>query len=574
MKVFVDISHEVIDTQIPSVAPLLLPKMLEIFADSQNFSLRTRGRACQVFCYISETIAVMTEYDKVSAKMYLDPVLPHFTEALVKVLQLPDIGTYAVDVGLKKDVLNCLTMFLKHFRNRLRKWMPQILAPIWCSLTNSASLYVKSIINSEADENVGAFDNPIDSDGEVLSLESLVFALFDFLSILLENAKTRKMIKASLSDLIYYILIYMQISDEQMQSWSANPDQFVEDEDEDSYSYSVRLSAQEVFLSLATEFHENEPEADRDIFNVALIQAVSKHFNESNQLKVNPNNYFWWKIQESCLLAIGSLSKSLVDVIKSEGPASSDLKAILDNVYLVDSNASPFFSGRCLWTAARFSAVMSPPVIDRFLQTTTHGLSNGSPVYKICSVRATYTFVQFLNDTNQVSLLAPYLLEMTEGLVAMSVQFSSEVLALNLETLSILIEVDENFTANIEPKISALTIGTFMKHSDDPVLISICQDIFAALSKNSKTAPVLQQRLLPTLMSLLNPVQANHTSQTLQPVALDILTTMVKNSPLPLSDILIGQLFPSAANCILKAFDENASMQNGGGNSIFLVISR
>lgn len=71
MKVFVDISHEVIDTQIPAVAPLILPKMHEIFSDSANFSLRTRGRACQVFGYLSETIAVMTEFDKVSAKMYL-----------------------------------------------------------------------------------------------------------------------------------------------------------------------------------------------------------------------------------------------------------------------------------------------------------------------------------------------------------------------------------------------------------------------------------------------------------------------------------------------------------------------
>lgn len=87
----------------------------------------------------------------------------------------------------------------------------EILQPVWYSLTSSSGLYVKSVINSECDDNVGAFTSPTDSDGEVLSLENLVFALFDFLSILLENSRTRKLIKESLADLIYYILIYMQM---------------------------------------------------------------------------------------------------------------------------------------------------------------------------------------------------------------------------------------------------------------------------------------------------------------------------------------------------------------------------
>lgn len=472
-----------------------------------------------------------------------------------------------MDVGLKKDVLNCLTVFLKHFRNRLRKWMPEILQPVWFSLTNSASLYTKAVVNSDCDENIGTFSNPVDSDGDVLSLENLIFALFDFLSILLENPKSRKLIKASLSDLIYYILIYMQMTDEQMQSWSANPDQFVEDEDDDSYSYSVRLSAQEVFLSLATEFHENEPEADRVVFHNALINAISKHFNESNQLKAqSADNYFWWKIQEASLLALGSLSSALVNVIKAGGPSAAELTAILDNVYMVQADASPFFAGRCLWTAARFAAVLSPPIVDRFLQTTVAGLNSTSPVYRICAVRSTYAFVQYLNDTGQANLLRPYLSAMCDALVAMSTQFSNEVLALNLETISILIEVDPEFTATAEPKVSALTIGTFIKYASDPVLVSICQDTFGVLSKNERTLPVIQQRLCPTILSIINPQnQGNQTASTLQPPALDILTTMVRNSPLPLSDILMNQLFPAAANCILAAVDENASMQNGGG---------
>ena len=34
----------------------------------------------------------------------------------------------------------------------------------------------------------------------------------------------------------------------QIETWSNNPDAFVEDEDEDSFAYSVRISAQDLLL--------------------------------------------------------------------------------------------------------------------------------------------------------------------------------------------------------------------------------------------------------------------------------------------------------------------------------------
>ncbi|KAI1295774.1 Importin-9 [Halotydeus destructor] len=542
MKVFVEISHEVVDTQIPTVAPIILPKMVEIFSNSSHFSLRTRGRAVQVFSYLAETIAAMSEYDKVSAKMYLDPVLPHFLDILIKYLQMPDSGGDIVDVGLKKEIYACLSILIKHYRKRMKKWMPQILGPGLVQFNHLSHC---------------AFD----SDGEVLSLENVIYSLFDFVSLIVENPSTRKMVKSNMADLIYYLLIYMQITDEQVQVWSSNPDQFVEDEDDDSYAYSVRLSAQEIIMTLATEFEEAETKQARDEFHAALIAAISKHFNESNQAKQSNAN--WWKIQESCLLALGSLANSLLHIVSGNTSISADLKCILDNIYLVTADSSPFFAGRCLWTAARFAAALSPPILDRFLQTAVTSFQSTSSVYKICSVRATYAFCEHLKETNQTDLMKPYLQPITDGLISLCPEFSSEVLALALETISNIITVDDDFTLSVEGKVSALAIACFIRHSSDPVLISICQDTFAALSANVKTAPIIQQRLQPTLMSILRPNQTNQAAHTLQPVAIDILTTMIRKSPLPLSDTLM-RLFPVVSNCILKTVDDNSTMQNGG----------
>lgn len=109
--------------------------------------------------------------------------------------------------------------------------------------------------------------------GEVLGFENLVFSIFEFVHTLLENKKFKSTVKKALPELIYYIILYMQITEDQVcgrheclltccsssivlfmfsisqiKVWTANPQQFVEDEDDDTFSYSVRISAQDLLL--------------------------------------------------------------------------------------------------------------------------------------------------------------------------------------------------------------------------------------------------------------------------------------------------------------------------------------
>lgn len=56
------------------------------------------------------------------------------------------------------------------------------------------------------------------SAGEVLGFENLVFSIFDFVHTLLENNKFKSTVKKALPDLIYYIILYMQITEEQVRT--------------------------------------------------------------------------------------------------------------------------------------------------------------------------------------------------------------------------------------------------------------------------------------------------------------------------------------------------------------------
>lgn len=60
------------------------------------------------------------------------------------------------------------------------------------------------------------------------------------------------------------------------------------------------------------------------------------------------------------------------------------------------SAASPFLLGRALWAASRFTAAMSPELIQQFLQATVSGLHESQPPsVRISAVRAIWGYFAF-----------------------------------------------------------------------------------------------------------------------------------------------------------------------------------
>ncbi|KFM58485.1 Importin-9, partial [Stegodyphus mimosarum] len=545
MRVLKEISHDVSDSQMPQFAPVILPEMLKIFLQDQKYGIRTRGRAVEIFTTCAGMIATMSPYNKTAAKALLFPILTPFTEALVSALKTPDGLTS--DSGLKKDVLNALKILIQYFPKQMMQWLPHILAPVWNSLTESANIYVRTVVNDSEDA-----DNPVDSDGEVLGFENLVFSIFDFIHALVESSKYRNYVKEGMTDLLYYVILYMQMTEDQIKMWSNNPDQFVEDEDDDSFAYSVRISAQDLLLALGEEFHDETA--------LSLCNAVTRHIHEADK-NVNPQ---WWKIHEACLLALGNVKDLLVSELQRNS-VQFDMIGFLHTVVSEDLNStvSQFLYGRCLWFTSKYAEIMNEDLIKRFLQVTVAGLQPSHlPSVRICAVRAVWGFCDHLKTTKHVHLLVPYLASVMEGLISLAIQFSSEVLALVLEAIAIVITIDENFTAQMENKISPIAIAVFLKHNSDPVLVTLAQEIFKELSRNPGSMSAVQQRLIPTLVSILQ-AQPMKVPLGLQAVSLDVLQTIVRSSSRPLPDSIISQAFPAAVHCIMHT-DDNSILQNGG----------
>ncbi|XP_041083190.1 importin-9-like [Polyodon spathula] len=548
MRVLTEFTREVTDTQMPLVAPVILPEMYKIFTMAEVYSIRTRSRAVEIFTTCANLICAIDEVEKGAARALIFPVVQQFTEAFVQALQMPD-GSSS-DSGLKMEVLKAVTALVKNFPKHMVSSMQQILPIVWNTLTESAAFYVRTEVNYTEE-----VDDPIDSDGEVLGFENLVFSIFEFVHTLLENKKFKSTVKKALPDLIYYVILYMQITEDQIKVWTANPQQFVEDEDDDTFSYSVRISAQDLLLAVSTEF-QNESA-------VALAAAATRHLQEAEQAK-NSGSEHWWKVHEACMLALGSVKSIITDNVK-KGRIQFDMHGFLTSVVLADLNisVSPFLLGRALWAASRFTAAMSPELIQQFLQATVSGMHESqSPSVRISAVRAIWGYCDQLKISECTQVLQPFLPSILDGLIQLAAQFSSEVLTLVMETLCIVCTVDPAFTSSAENKICPLTIAIFLKYSNDPVVASLAQDIFKELAQIEACQGPMQMRLIPTLVSIMQ-APSDKIPSGLCSTAIDILTTVVRNTKPPLSELLVCQAFPVVAQCTLRT-DDHATIQNGG----------
>jgi hypothetical protein len=110
-----------------------------------------------------------------------------------------------------------------------------------------------------------------------------------------------------------------------------------------------------------------------------------------------------------------------------------------------------------------------------------------------------------LSNENQQQILVQHLPQLTEGLLQMIIQNSSnQIGTLTMETLITVLQVDQQFVASIEAKVTPLAIALFIKNTNDPLVNSLITDIIKSLINNPYTISKVEQRLLPTLISILN----------------------------------------------------------------------
>jgi len=83
----------------------------------------------------------------------------------------------------------------------------------------------------------------------------------------------------------------------------------------------------------------------------------------------------------------------------------------------------------------------------RFLQATVTGVNPSQPpCVRISAVRAMSEYCSHLSSTDRTHVLQPFIGSMVDGLLTVMMQFSTDVIALCLETLCVVLEVLSAFS--------------------------------------------------------------------------------------------------------------------------------
>ncbi|KAG1471470.1 hypothetical protein G6F56_002098 [Rhizopus delemar] len=472
------------------------------------------------------------------ADQFIAPIIPQWLEAYVVILNhhvQDDPKCATEEYGLKMKVVKCICTISSEFPKYISPNLPALFEPIWMDLYNLRERYVTEFI-SDSDE-VG--ESYADSDGNEIGFQNLLYVLFDFVAAACSKKTVRHLFVEEntttpfFEQLLYVYIIYMQITQEQVEMWSMDANQFVADEEDGTYTFNARVASIDVLLSLQEAFPIP--------FFRALTGAVQRHIAESNELRMAGSSD-WWKIQEACLLAVGRLSEELTEALNDPTKdVTFDLKSLFDHVVLEDMKAAefPFLQGRAFVFASEFAKILPTEMASQYVSVAVHALqaaTSGIPV-KISALRALNNYCKYLNP----EYIYNYQVNIMEGTCLLLENATEESLMLLLDTLGSAIKINQEVTAKYEHILTAGILQVWQKYATDSIITSYVLDLFEELAKNNFYYPSLCRTALPFIRQVFT---TPNTSPIVQSSGIDLLTAMVSFGPSPLPNEFTEQMFP------------------------------
>lgn len=261
----------------------------------------------------------------------------------------------------------------------------------------------------------------------------MVLQIIEFIHSIIYSGRFKTHLKPVLSDLIYIMIVYMQITEEQIELWSDDPERFIQDDYQAGLDESIRIGANDVVRMLSQYF-------DNKLLG-ALSEALTRHgyVAEAEKAAGNPH---WWKIHEASIIAVGKASLMI-----QMNPEKFDLTQYLNFVRTqMECQTPPYLLARCIWVLGRFagSDLYNEQTLAEVLDATHTSLATDkSTNLRIYAVRTIYELCESLKDANvenRTLFVAKLPLFLDEILILLP-QSRCGVLAMLLETLTLMISV-------------------------------------------------------------------------------------------------------------------------------------
>ncbi|XWS64118.1 hypothetical protein CRYUN_Cryun06bG0159400 [Craigia yunnanensis] len=538
------LSGDLDDTMIPTLVPVLFPCLYTIVSSSQTYNKYLRTKALSIVYACTSMLGAMSGVYQAETSALIAPMLKPWVDQFSFILEHPVQPEDPDDWSIRMEVLKCLNQFVQNFPSFTESEFMVIVGPLWQTFVSSLRVYTRSAIEGTEDPYEGSYD----SDGAEKSLDSFVIQLFEFLLTIVGSTKLVKVVANNIADLVYYTIAFLQVTEQQVHTWSMDANQFVADDDD--VTYSCRVSGALLLEEVATCCGREGIDA--------IINAARKRFSESQQEKAG-GSVVWWRIREATLFALASLSEQLLEAQVS-GHTKVSLGNLLEQMITEDMGIGvheyPFLYARMFISVAKFSSVISCGILEHFLHAAIKTIGIGvPPAVKVGACRA---LSQLLPEGNK-SVIQPQMMGLLSSLTDLLHQASDETLHLVLETLQAAIRAGHESTASAEPIISPIILNMWALHVSDPFISIDAIEVLEAIKNAPGCIRPLASRILPYLGPVLNKPQQHPDG--LVAGSLDLLTMLLKNAPTDVVKAAYDVCFDAIIRIVLQS-DDHSEMQN------------
>ncbi|WVZ81580.1 hypothetical protein U9M48_028936 [Paspalum notatum var. saurae] len=509
------LSDDLDDTCVPKLVPELFPSLYKIISSPHLYENILRAKALAiVHSCISMLGSMSGVYKRETASLMasiLDPLIEQFSTILNSPVQSQNPDDWSMQ----------METFISSFKT-----------------------YQLSYIQGSEDSDSFGYD----SDGSERSLESFEIQLFELWTTIVGNSRLAKVIGGNIKELAYYTIALQQITEEQVQSWSRDANQYVADEDD--LTYSCRVSGSLLLEEIVNAYEEYGIDS--------ILEASQMRFHESREFK-QAGSVDWWRLHEASLFALGSLSEPLCEAQDSgfsEYNVRDLLEQMLTDIIGTGVHQYPFLHARAFSIVAKFSSVISKGVSEQYLCNAAHAIaSDVPPPVKVGACRA---LAQLLPESNQ-DLIQPNIMGILSSLVNLLRQASDETLHLVLETLQSAIKSGGEQSTLIEPIISPIILDVWAQHIADPFISIDAVEVLEAIKNAPGCLQPLVSRILPTIGSILGKPKIQPDG--LVAGSLDLLTMVLKNASTDVVKAVFDTCFVSIVQIVLES-DDHGEMQN------------
>ncbi|XP_027154698.1 importin-9 isoform X1 [Coffea eugenioides] len=538
------LSADLDDKMVPKLLPVLFPCLHAIISSPQVYDKSLRLKAFSIVYSFTSVLGSMSGVYKAETTALMSEMLQLWLDQFCVVLRPPVHSEDPDDWSIRMEVLKCLNQFLQNFPSLMETQFTVILGPLWQTFVSSLGVYERASIEGAED----SYDGRYDSDGSEKSLESYVMQLFETLLTIVGSKKFGEVVANNVKELVYYTVSFMQMTEQQVHTWSLDANQYVADEDDNTYSCRVSgaLLIEEVISSFGALGID------------AVLDSAKRRFSESQAEKA-AGAASWWRMREATLYALSAVSEHLLEA-EDSGVSEVSLGNVMEQIFIEDMATGvheyPFLYARLFSAVAKFSSVIKSNVVEHFLVAGIKAVGmDVPPPVKVGACRA---LSQLLPDVKS-EVLQPLILELFSSLTNLLNQASDETMHLVLETLRAAATAGHKALVSIEPVLSPIILTMWASHVSDPFISIDAIEVLEAIKNAPGCIHPLVSRVLPYTTPILN--KPHQQPDGLVAGSLDLLTMLLKNAPSDVVRAIFEVSFDSITRIVLQS-DDHSEMQN------------